>query len=259
MSEKEMKVECKVHGKCDATFVCKHLLQGDKLGFHRGYDPDNPYDLYPDAWCDECENILEQEGGWNYKSESFADIKLVCSSCYINARENNWNQDSTAIKELIKSGFEYLQSSQDKFMDEYKVSEHERWDWYQETGKLIFSHEGAPVVECDVDFVGTVSNSSNTFMWAWANESFTENIKEKSRAIKVIGEQKNLLKLASAIWPADEVDGWEMTGVMAKELNAIGAYRTESGNGFVYMIIKSAAWLKPKNKFSLKSLFRGSK
>jgi hypothetical protein len=259
MSEEEMKVECNIHGTSDATFVCQHLPQGEKLGFHRGFDPDNPYALYPDAWCDKCDEVLEQEGGWNDTSESFAGIKLLCSGCYTNAKERNWAEDSEQVDELIRSSFEYLQSKQDSFMDEYKAGEHERWDWYQETGKLIFSHEENPVVECEVDFVGTVSTSSNTFMWAWANDSFTEIIKEKSRAIKSLGEQNNLMKLSSAIWPADEVDGWEMTGVMAKELNAIGAYRTASDNGFVYMTVKNASWLKPRNKFSLKSLFKGSK
>lgn len=38
-----------------------------------------------------------------------------------------------------------------------------------ETRKLIFSHGGKPVVECDIDFVGAVSNRSDAWMWAWAN------------------------------------------------------------------------------------------
>ncbi len=242
MSEENKKVECSVHGTCSATFLCHHLLKGENLGFNVAYDPDSPNDLYPDAWCDLCNEILEKEGEWNDVSEEFSDIKLVCSGCYCEIREKNWIQDQDALHDLICSGFEYLQDAQREFKGKYRLDEHERWDWYQEIGKLIFSHDGKPVVECDIDFVGTFSSISNTWMWAWANSSFTENIKSASAQIKTIGEEKNLLKLASAIWPAEPVDGWEMTGIMAKEFGAIGSYRTPNDNGFAYMIVRQARW-----------------
>lgn len=87
MSDSELTVECGTHGKRTATFVCKHIVEGEGKGFHLGYDPDNPNDLYPDAWCDECDELLEREGEWNEVTEKFADIKLLCSSCYLSFRE----------------------------------------------------------------------------------------------------------------------------------------------------------------------------
>lgn len=142
MSNDDHKVECGVHGTSSATFICRHLSEGEKLGFNVGFDPDIPDDLYPDAWCDQCDAVLEQEGEWNDTSKAFADIKLVCAGCYCAIREKNWKQDDEALHELICTSFEYLQKAQKSFMETYKVAEHERWDWYQETGKLIFSHGG---------------------------------------------------------------------------------------------------------------------
>lgn len=246
MSDDADKVECGIHGSTSATFICHHLGDGESLGFNVGHDPEQPDDLYPDAWCDLCNDILEEEGEWNDKAVAFADIKLVCSGCYREIRDRNWLQDEEILNHLISSSFDYLKSVQDVFMEQYKAGDHDRWDWYQETGKLIFSNEGMPVVECDIDFVGTLSTATDTWMWAWANESFTENIKKKARAIRDIGEHNGFLKLACAHWSADEVDGWEMTSIMAKEIGAIGAYRTTSDNGYVYMVINNARWVKPK-------------
>ena len=82
MSNSENKVECGTHGTSTATFVCQHLVSGEKLGFNCGYDPEEPNAIYPDAWCDECEKVLDAEGEWNDRSESFADIKLLCAYCY---------------------------------------------------------------------------------------------------------------------------------------------------------------------------------
>lgn len=243
MADDSRKVECSVHGKSSATFICQHLANGAGLGFNAGFDPDEPDALYPDAWCDECNAVLEQEGEWNDTSEAFADIKLVCAQCYCDIREKNWVQDDESLHDLICSSFEYLKARQDEFMKGYRIGEHERWDWYQETGKLIFSHDGEPVVECDIDFVGTFSSVSDSWMWAWANSSFAENIKAKSWRVRAMGDEGGFLKLASAIWSATPVDGWEMTAIMAKEWGAIGAYRTPDENGFVYMIITSARWI----------------
>lgn len=79
VSNSEDQVECATHGKRDATFVCCHLVGGEKLGFNSAYDPDNSNVLQPDAWCDECERMVEEESEWNEKSEAFADIKILGS------------------------------------------------------------------------------------------------------------------------------------------------------------------------------------
>lgn len=252
MSNSDNKVECKTHGTADATFLCQHLVNGENLGFHLGYDPEEPYDLCPDAWCDECEKVLDREGEWNDKAEEFSGIKLLCSQCYEDIREKNWLQDDEVFHDLIRSSFKYLESKQKKFLNKYKAGEHERWDWYQETGKLVFSHGGKPQVEAEIHFSGSFSTKSNTWMWAWANESLDEKIKASSRKIKAIGEDLGLKQLVAGRWSGTEVDGWEMTSVLAKNLNAIGVYRTSSESSFCYMVITKAKWI---NKSKIAKLF----
>jgi hypothetical protein len=243
MSESESRVECLTHGSSSATFVCQHLVAGEKLGFNVAYDPEFPDEIYPDAWCNECDKILESQGEWNDISEKFSAIKLVCCRCYENLRERNWNQSDTLFHKIVCAGFKYLEKKQKGFLKQYKVNEHERWDWYQESGLLIFTHHGVPQVEAEIHFSGTFSTQSNTWMWAWANNCLEEKIKSSSRKIRVHGEKMSLLKLASALWSGSEVDAWEMTAVLAKELNAIGAYRTKSETGYTYMVVTKAKWL----------------
>lgn len=240
----DYKVECGVHGTSPATFICHHLSHHrENQGFHMGYDPEDPDVLYPDAWCDQCNEVLEQEGEWNDTSEAFAKIKVVCANCYCSIRAKNWLQDEEALSHLIGDSFDYLQAMQDTFMKAYNIGDCERWDWDQEMGTLIFSHEGKPTVECDVHFVGTLSTLSKTWMWAWANQSLSDKVKEQSRLVRRIGDERQFLPLACPKWSADETDGWEMTAIMAKAVGAIGAYRTPDENGFVYMVVSKARWV----------------
>lgn len=240
MANKEYRVECSTHGTSPGTFVCQHLKTGENLGFHLGYDPDNPDSLYPDAWCDECEQVLEREGEWTDVAADYANIQLVCSHCYMTIRQKNWCQDQQKFEDLAQESIQHLQALQGAMSEEYKLGEYERWDWDQDTSQLVFSHAGQAKVICDIQFVGSLSTASNTWMWAWANESLSTEIKNDSKIMLQLGESENFMQLACPIWPGDEYDGWSMTAIMASRCNAIGAYRTPSENGFTYMIITKA-------------------
>ncbi len=82
----DKKVHCREHGQSEATYVCQHLVKGSGLGF---YFVDDPGNARPDAWCRDCDAMLAKVGEWNDESEVFADIKLLCSGCYDEAKRRN--------------------------------------------------------------------------------------------------------------------------------------------------------------------------
>ena len=91
MEEEQRHIECSVHGEQQATYVCQHLVQslrtGKRVGFWCAEDNGNPR---PDAWCDECEKMVQSTGGeWTDESEAFAGITLLCGACYDRAKANN--------------------------------------------------------------------------------------------------------------------------------------------------------------------------
>jgi len=81
-------VECDLHGKQQITFVCQHLVESlqsaRKVGFFLSREPRG------DAWCSACEEIRIREGGesghWNDRSMAFANIQILCGSCYDKVR-----------------------------------------------------------------------------------------------------------------------------------------------------------------------------
>jgi hypothetical protein len=87
-------IQCETHGECEETFVCSHLTDGAAgLGFNREErSEENPF---PDAWCDDCNVILEAHEGWNEESEKLITIRYLCSGCYEKARIRNTRTDVT--------------------------------------------------------------------------------------------------------------------------------------------------------------------
>ncbi len=237
-------VECDKHGKTPPGFVCEHLLGAAELGFHVGYTGDDGDELYPDAWCDQCESAFHQHGEWNDENEP--NISLVCGHCFNDICVKNWLEDEKAYSKLISESHSLISTRQDDLMEKYKLGEHDRYDYDAEKASLTFSTGGQVVVEANIDFVGTYSLDSKTWMWAWGNHSLPDSIKTNSLQLRSLGFEKNIRKLAMGHWPAEEVDCWEVTSIMANHMNAKGVYRAVSEELMTFMVISEIKWVKKK-------------
>jgi hypothetical protein len=53
------------------------------IGFHEG-EADGSQDASDEScgWCQACEDVRAAEGGWNDRSEGYAQITLICSRCF---------------------------------------------------------------------------------------------------------------------------------------------------------------------------------
>ena len=151
------------------------------------------------------------EGEWNERPEAVAQITMLCDRCYEIARERNWRQDTQAYDRLVVDATSILA-------------------------------RGHPRVVADIQFVGSVSNVSDTWLWAWANESFFDSVRTDVRKVRKYGDDHHFLRLASAPWKATEVDGWEMTAVVAFLLQAQGAYRSPAERGSTFMTLNDIRW-----------------
>ena len=83
-------VFCADHGEAAPAVVCKHLVHGSGLGFIEGMgeqEPDATEELA--AWCNACETVRQQHGGWNEASEAVASITLICENCFVLSRTRN--------------------------------------------------------------------------------------------------------------------------------------------------------------------------
>ncbi len=86
---KDSVMECPTHGDRLPAFICKHLQYGEGLGFNQPDDPPEEDWPFQNAWCDECDKVLIEEGEWNDRSEGFAQIMAICEGCFEEIRKRN--------------------------------------------------------------------------------------------------------------------------------------------------------------------------
>ncbi|HWB06386.1 MAG TPA: hypothetical protein VG796_25405 [Verrucomicrobiales bacterium] len=141
-----------------------------------------------------------------------------------------------AFQDFIEEAGRYLKARIARAQETFGIGEYERFDRDLLTGRFWWSDAGVPKVEADLILVGSISTESNTWLWAWANPSLEGAELEDINRVRMFGEERGFTKLIEPKWPADEVDGWEMTAVAARLLEADSAYRCPSANGFLYVL-----------------------
>lgn len=239
---KDDQVSCGEHGESFATFICKHLSQDPVQRWYTS--PPSEDNVWPDAWCSKCHVEFLKEDEWNEKNQDGLVIKIACHKCYERAQAKSLERlDDQASREwdrIVTESVAALREKQDLLEQDFDLGNLERWDWDQDTAKLIFSHKGIAIVDCDIAFVGSISTISNTWLWSWSNFQLTEAVRNPMLKVREFGDEHDFPRLIVPKWPADEADGWEMTAVAIEVLNAQGAYRTPGETGFTYLAILKA-------------------
>mgnify|MGYP006326070063 CR=1 FL=1 len=95
-----------------------------------------------------------------------------------------------------------------------------------------------------VEFVGSWSSISNTWLWAGNNPSIVPAMKKRVEKVKTVGEQKMFSELTTSKWSSDEEYSWTITAVAGHILGAKSAYRAPYEGGSGFMLIFDIEWAK---------------
>ncbi|MCE2971959.1 MAG: hypothetical protein LW852_00800 [Sediminibacterium sp.] len=181
---------------------------------------------------------------------SFFKKKSEQKSIIENVQEENLitPKDTKEFEELSKISYEYLKKQQEEVEEKYGIEKYENWFYDQEKGTLSFSDKGIDKIVIKYEEVGSISKTSNTWLWSWANPHLDYKIKTDVNLVKEYGEKQKLEKLIKRKWNADEYDVWEMTAISAYLMRAKGAYRVPTEKTFSFMIYKEIIDLRKTNK-----------
>jgi hypothetical protein len=118
-----------------------------------------------------------------------------------------------------------------------KYGRHSRWDWDNVSSTMTFSDPNLPTVRVHCSVVGTTQGTQ--WQSSWANKNISPHEKLDMEMVRDFGEANGYEKLTIAFLDADEYTGWEMTAVTEHILNALGAYRFPTDQGYCYLAYRS--------------------
>jgi len=128
---------------------------------------------------------------------------------------------------------------------EWNFNGHKRYEMSMEEGILRFFFEDGTIVECPAQAIGSFSKLDNTWAWAWANESISEELKSIANQCLTYGQEKNIEVLTTASWPADMEWAWSLTAFAATSSQARGAFCAVSGPLSMFLTFYDVKIIKP--------------
>lgn len=132
-----------------------------------------------------------------------------------------------------------FESKNRAWADRYGIGTFPRWD-YDDTDKLlVFSDDAAPSVLCTYVNIGSLSNKTGTWLWAWANNSLPEPSKEGSQKALLYGQKHNITELTDPHFKAEPEDAWTFAAITGHLIGAQALYRPVVDHLEIYMAVMS--------------------
>jgi hypothetical protein len=114
------------------------------------------------------------------------------------------------------------------------------WQFEMDSGLLSFGDRH----QWQAQILGTQSDESGTWLWAWANEAsgIPENLLVAANALRKLGTAKGIAELTEAQLPADEYDGHFWSILATGVCKADAYYRGPYEGGAVFLLIEDPAF-----------------
>lgn len=218
MSDAEQRVECLEHGPQVATWTCRHLATGLACGYHGSWSAPED-DPWPDAWCDACFVILEEEQGWNERSEAFAGVTRLCSGCYEAARERNAKVPFESPRERPQLPPELYEALLEKAAGYIEACQGDREPEASDEAQRI---------GCLVD---------GRWRWAWDDAGLPAPTRQLSSQLKVFGEAREVAELLTPTAEADDARAWRWACLACYLADAEGVARRPARGGVEYLVV----------------------
>ncbi len=104
-------------------------------------------------------------------------------------------------------------------------------------GKLRFFLGPELTLEADVTPIGTHAARNESWLWAWANKSFPDDVRERAAKLKELAAQTALEAFSERTLEVDEAQTWQLVAMACEHLGALGTYDFPTKNARMYVAI----------------------
>lgn len=142
---------------------------------------------------------------------------------------------TTALKQLIVIGSVELTAKNASATEKWQIGYAERWSADLAKGTMQF-HFADHAIIGPVQFLGSYSARSETWLWGWANSDMPSHVTTASLATKVHGDVHGIAALSERklnlekTWLADD-----LASITVEIAELSGMYRAPSFNGYTYL------------------------
>lgn len=145
---------------------------------------------------------------------------------------------SAQFEEMVTKARQRTQESIEATTVEFGLGTYEHYKIDLPTAKIhFFDGDGVERVHADIQVAGSWSPESESWLWAWDNESIPEAASVRMAAVRSFGEENETEQLSESFYPCDEGEAWSMASVASQILDAQCVYRVARPTNQVFFLL----------------------
>jgi hypothetical protein len=146
------------------------------------------------------------------------------------------------IENLFSDSEDYMASRIEESKQTWFITAYDRFDLDQPSGTIRWSSAGQTRLIGDFQFVGSFAEATQTWLWGWANSHMLPQLVKDVALVRAFGELHGIEALICPRWNATMEDGWKMTAVASRLLEAQTVYRPPNKAIYAFLTINNLRW-----------------
>jgi hypothetical protein len=141
-------------------------------------------------------------------------------------------------EEWVKRARALTRERMDGSKTEFGLGEHKRYQLDLPTATIRFyDDQDAERVCADIQFAGSWSQDSESWMWGWENESVPEAAVDRMVEVFDMGVRSGVEKLQHMFGSCDEGEAWSMASLACEILDAESVYRAPGKKNMLFLLL----------------------
>lgn len=172
-------IDCEQHGPSGAAYTCIHLMEGTGLGFVLGHDDGSGGHI---SVCEACDDT--SAGDWRQLPRT--NIVAACHGCFWLAMGRNALLPGFAPADsLMQTACGEMAARNADLVARTGVDRMPRY-WYDQDAEIFqFNNAQDQVVwQAHMLSIGSFSERSGTWLWAWQNESIAPTARHRAHYLE---------------------------------------------------------------------------
>ena len=141
-----------------------------------------------------------------------------------------------AFENFLKLCHQEIFEKQKILTDTYKINEYRTYSFSQQEKKLVLKSETSEMA-FDVICIGSWKKDDSSFVWAWANENISEEMREESKTLQGLAETTGFNVFKEGGFECEEAVAKDLAFMAIHQLEAKGIYRIEIDDSYVFLAL----------------------
>lgn len=131
-----------------------------------------------------------------------------------------------------------VKAKQNLLNEKYQLNTYETYTFNKAHKSLELKKNSGQVLKFEVACIGSWGHEDESWVWAWSNENFSENIREEVGILKELAKDTGYNVFEQGGFKCEEIVARDLAFVSVCKLNAQGIYRITTEEGYLFLALK---------------------